>query len=167
MADIEPTHAGTEPAERTHSFMDDLAQPEPRPSGGFSRSFRFLRPRTGMAQSEPHPSGGFSLASLFLLVTAAGVISLLARTIVVTKVEPTLVSIHAAIGAFIGGIVGAIVGAGYPRPSSSTALGWIAGTATGGVCAATAASGGSPWLFFVGAAALIALGIASRWMHRL
>lgn len=126
----------------THAFMEDLAK------------------------SEPRPSGGFSLASLFLLVTAAGVISLLARTIVVTKVEPTLVTVHAVIGGFIGGIVGALIGAQYPRPVSSIGLGWLAGTATGGVCAATAASGGSPWLFFVGAIALITLGIASRWVQR-
>jgi len=148
MADIEPTNGPTSPdeeaaAQRRRSFMDDLAVPEP-----------------------PRPSGGFSLASLFLLVTAAGVISLLARRIVITKVEPTLVNIHALIGGLIGGIVGAIIGAGYPRPKSGTALGGFFGTVTGGVGAATAASGGSPWLFVVGAAALVALGLASRWMHQ-
>ncbi|MGH7134445.1 MAG: hypothetical protein ACREHD_01820 [Pirellulales bacterium] len=124
------------------SFMEDLARPE------------------------PPPQGGFSLASLFLLVTAAGVIALLARSIVETKIEVTLVVVHAVIGGFVGGIVGAIIGAGYPRLLAGLALGWFIGTVTGAVCAATAASGGSPWLFCVGAAALVALGVASRWMHR-
>ena len=127
--------------ESEHSFMDDLARPEP-----------------------VAPQGGFSLASLFLLVTAAGVIALLARKIVETEIEVTIVVIHAIVGGFVGGIAGAIIGAGYPRPVSSGLLGWSVGTATGAVCAATAASGGSPWLFVVGAAALVALGVASRWM---
>ena len=139
----EPFSDDPAPARTDRSFMDDLAAPEP-----------------------PLPQCGFSLASLFLLVTAAAVISLLARSIVVPKIEVTLVGIHAAVGGFIGGIVGLIIGAGYPRPLSGMALGWLVGTITGAVCAATAASGGSPWLFFVGAAALIALGFASRWMHR-
>jgi hypothetical protein len=122
--------------------MDDLAAPEPA-----------------------HSQGGFSLASLFLLVTAAGVIALLARKIVETDIEVTIVGIHAAIGGFIGGIAGGIIGAGYPRPVFSGLLGWLVGALTGAVCAATAASGGSPWLFVVGAVALMALGVASRWMH--
>jgi hypothetical protein len=126
-----------------HSFMDDLAAPEP-----------------------VQAPGGFSLASLFLLVTAAGVIALVGRTIVETEIEMTVVAIHAIIGGFVGGIAGAIIGAGYPRPHISGPLGWAVGTLTGAVCAATAASGGSPWLFVVGAAALVALGIASRWIHR-
>jgi hypothetical protein len=123
--------------------MDDLAAPEPT-----------------------HVQGSFSLASLFLLVTAAGVIALLARTIVETKIEVTIVAVHAIIGGFIGGIVGAIIGAGYPRMLFGLGLGWFVGTLTGGVCAATAASGGSPWLFVVGAAALLTLSVASRWIHR-
>lgn len=134
--------AVSEPATDIRSFMDDLARPE------------------------PPQQGGFSLASLFLLVTAAGVIALLARSIVETKIEVTLVVVHAVIGGFVGGIVGAIIGAGYPRLLAGLALGWFIGTVTGAVCAATAASGGSPWLFCVGAAALVALGVASRWMHR-
>jgi hypothetical protein len=129
------------PAER--SFLDDLAASEPVPV-----------------------QGGFSLASLFLLVTAAGVIALLARKIVETEIEVTVVMIHAGIGGFIGGIAGAIVGAGYPRPLPSGLLGWLVGTLTGAICAATAASGGSPWLFVVGAVALVALGVASRWIHK-
>lgn len=127
--------------ESEHSFMDDLTRPEPAP-----------------------PQGGFSLASLFLLVTAAGVIALLGRTIVETEIKVTIVVIHAIVGGFIGGIAGAIIGAGYPRAVASGLLGWFVGTATGAICAATAASGGSPWLFVVGAVALVALGIASRWM---
>ncbi|HEV3344071.1 MAG TPA: hypothetical protein VG125_27095 [Pirellulales bacterium] len=139
----EPVHEGPTPDAAERSFMDDLAAPEPG-----------------------HPPGGFSLASLFLLVTAAGVIALLARKIVETEIEVTVVTIHAIIGGFIGGIAGAIIGGGYPRPSVSGPLGWLAGTLTGAVCAATAASGGSPWLFVVGAVALVALGVASRWMHQ-
>ena len=147
MADSQPMHNKPTDefatAEHDRSLPDDPAPPEPA-----------------------HGQGGFSLASLFLLVTAAGVISLLARAIVATDVASEIVGIHAAIGAFIGGIAGAVIGAGYPRPLSGIGLGWLAGTLTGSVCAATAASGGSPWLFFVGAAALVALGVASRWMHR-
>ncbi|MGH7193899.1 MAG: hypothetical protein ACREJM_10250, partial [Candidatus Saccharimonadales bacterium] len=76
------------------------------------------------AGHEALPSArGYSLASLFLLVTAAGVISLLARTIVITKVEPGIVTVHAVVGGLIGGIVGAVVGAGYPRPKSCVGLG--------------------------------------------
>lgn len=130
------------PAADIRSFMDDLARPE------------------------PPQQGGFSLASLFLLVTAAGVIALLARSIVETKIEVTLVVVHAVIGGLVGGIVGAVIGAGYPQLLAGLVLGWFIGMVTGAVCAATAASGGSPWLFCVGAAALVALGIASRWMHR-
>lgn len=125
------------------SFMDDLISPEPTPA-----------------------QGGFSLASLFLLVTAAGVIALLGRKIVETEIEVTVVAIHAIVGGLIGGVAGAIIGAGYPRPLPSGLLGWLVGTATGAICAATAASGGSPWLFVVGAAALVSLGVASRWIHR-
>jgi hypothetical protein len=118
-----------------------------------------------LSGSEPVPvQGGFSLASLFLLVTAAGVIALLARKIVETDIEVTIVAIHAIVGGIIGGIAGAIIGAGYPRAVGSGLLGWLVGTATGAICAATAAAGGSPWLFVVGAVALVALGIASRWM---
>lgn len=135
-----PIEMAPEPDGR--SFMDDLAAPEPL------------------------PQGGFSLASLFLLVTASGVIALLARNIVITKIEASIVEIHAAAGGFIGGIAGLIIGAGYPRPLGGMALGWLVGTITGAVCAATAASGGSPWLFCVGAGALVALGLASRWMYR-
>jgi hypothetical protein len=127
--------------EPEHSIMDDLAGPEPAP-----------------------PQGGFSLASLFLLVTAAGVIALLARKIVETEIDYSIVTIHAIVGGFIGGIAGAIIGAGYPRAVASGLLGWLVGMATGAICAATAASGGSPWLFVVGAVALVALGVASRWM---
>src|SRR5579864_4320264 len=111
-----PDRPAAAPAAR--SFMDDLAADEP-----------------------PLPQGGFSLASLFLLVTAAGVIALLARSIVVTKIEVSIVEIHAVVGGFIGGIVGLIIGAGYPRPLSGMGLGWLVGTITGAVCAATAASG--------------------------
>ncbi|HET6879463.1 MAG TPA: hypothetical protein VFI31_04890 [Pirellulales bacterium] len=117
--------------------------------------------------SEPPPVyGGFSLASLFLLVTAAGVIALLARNIVETDLKKEIVILHAIVGGFIGAIVGAIVGASYPRFATGFFLGGFVGAVTGGVCAATAASGGSPWLFCVGAAALIGLGFAARWMHR-
>src|SRR5262249_44209129 len=70
------------------SFLEELAAPEPVQS-----------------------PGGFSLASLFLLVTAAGVIALLARKIVETEIHVTVVVIHAVVGGFIGGIAGAIVGA--------------------------------------------------------
>lgn len=142
MSATEPSHDNPVPA-TDDSFMDDLAQPEPAPV-----------------------QGGYSLASLFLLVTVAGVIALLARKIVETKIEVTIVGVHAVVGGLIGGIAGAIIGAGYPRPISSALLGWVAGTLTGATCAATAASGGSPWLFIVGAVALVALGVASRWMHR-
>jgi hypothetical protein len=131
------------PPRGDNPFMDDLAKPEPAPV-----------------------QGGYSLASLFLLVTAAGVIALLARKIVETETKVTIVGVHAVVGGLIGGIAGAIIGAGYPRPVSSALLGWIVGTLTGATCAATAASGGSPWLFIVGAVALVALGVASRWMHR-
>jgi hypothetical protein len=141
MAASESTPDEPSAAQADRSFMDDLSAPEPA-----------------------HAQGGFSLASLFLLVTAAGVIALLARSIVETKIEISLVAIHAVIGGFIGGIAGAIIGASYPRMLIGLGLGWFVGTLTGGVCAATAASGGSPWLFFVGAAALLALGVASRWM---
>ncbi|HWB07680.1 MAG TPA: hypothetical protein VG826_00445 [Pirellulales bacterium] len=138
-------HGPTEPTGNAggHSFMDDLAEPEPVRS-----------------------QGGFSLASLFLLVTAAGVIALVGRTIVETDIEVTVVAVHAIIGGFVGGIAGAIIGTGYPRPLSSGLIGWFVGTLTGAICAATAASGGSPWLFVVGAAALVGLGIASRWILR-
>jgi hypothetical protein len=125
------------------SFMDDLVKPEPPPT-----------------------SGGFSLASLFLLLTAAGAIALLARNILETKIEPTLIGVHAILGGAVGGIVGAVIGAGYPRLPVGLAVGSFVGTLTGGVCAATSASGGSPWLFCVGAAALVVLGFASRWLHR-
>ncbi|HVX11353.1 MAG TPA: hypothetical protein VHC22_09250 [Pirellulales bacterium] len=113
-----------------------------------------------------HTPGGFSLGSLFLLVTAAGAIALLARNIVETKVEVGLITLHAVIGGFAGGIAGAIIGAGYPRLMAGLALGWFVGTVTGSVCAATAASGNSPWFFCVGAVSLLALGAASRWRHR-
>jgi hypothetical protein len=125
------------------SFMDDLTGPEPPPA-----------------------SGGFSLASLFLLVTAAGSMALLARNIVETEISKELIAVHAVVGGFIGGIVGGIIGASYPRVMTGIFLGGFVGALTGGVCAATAASGGSPWLFCVGAAALIALGLAARWLHR-
>ena len=134
-----------EPAARSEaqSFMDDLAAPEPE------REHR-----------------GFSLASLFLLLTAAAVISALGRNLTSTKIDLTWINIHFAVGAIIGGIGGAIIGIGYPRPVSSGLLGCFVGGLTGGICAATAASGGSPWLFVVGGAALVALGLASRWMHQ-
>jgi hypothetical protein len=114
----------------------------------------------------PRPEEGFSLASLFLLVTVGGVIAFLAREIVETKVDFSLVQIHAIVGAVVGGIVGLIIGAGYPLKRGGMTLGGFVGVFTGGVCAATAASGGSPWLFCFGAAALLALGFASRWLYR-
>lgn len=154
MSASEPSPNGPADSADLRSFMDDLAKPEPPPA-----------------------SGGFSLASLFLLVTAAGAVALLARNIVerllaarlpgnLPKFEPTVIGVHAILGGIAGGIVGAITGAGYPHRLTGVALGWFVGTLTGGVCAAAAVSGGSPWLFCVGAAALAALGIASRWLHR-
>ena len=144
-----PNETATGDTSDIRAFMDDLAQAEP-----------------------PISPGGFSLASLFLLVTAAAAIALLGRNIVqqfdnpLPKFQPTLIVVHAILGGIVGGIVGAIIGAGYPRLLTGLAVGWFVGTLTGSICAAASASGGSPWLFFVGAAALIALGVASRWLHR-
>lgn len=153
MSAPEPPPNGPADSADLRSFMDDLAKPEP-----------------------PSASGGFSLASLFLLVTAAGAVALLARNIVerlagrlpgnLPKFEPTVIGVHAILGGIAGGIVGAITGAGYPHRLTGVTIGWLVGTLTGGVCAAAAVSGGSPWLFCVGAAALVTLGIASRWLHR-
>ena len=141
MSAIDPVPDETQQAEP--SIMDDLAAPAPAPG-----------------------EGGFSLASLFLLVTASGVMALLARAMVETELDVRVMGFHAAAGALIGGIAGAIIGAGYPRPLASALLGWMVGTLAGAVSAATAASGGTSWLFLIGAVALVALGIASRWMLR-
>lgn len=116
---------------------------------------------------EPLPaSQGYSLASLFLLVTTAGVIAGLARNITQAEVETSVVLIHGGIGSFLGFIVGAVIGFGYPRRFRGMLLGAFVGWLTGGVCAALAAAGGSPWLFGLGALALLTLGFASRWIHR-
>lgn len=109
---------------------------------------------------------GYSLASLFLLVTAAGVVAGLARNIGQTQTGSVMLLIHACVGAVLGFLAGAIIGLGYPRRARGMLLGSFVGSLTGGICAALAAAGGSPWLFFLGAAALLALGLAARSIHR-
>ncbi len=125
------------------------------------------RPTGNRADRQAPPSPrGFSLASLFLLVTAAGVVAGLARNIGQTQTGSVVLLVHACIGAFLGMWAGALIGFGYPRRVSSILLGSFVGALTGGICAALAAAGGSPWLFFLGAVALLTLGFASRWIHR-
>lgn len=109
---------------------------------------------------------GYSLASLFLLVTAAGVVAGLARNIGQTQTGSVMLLVHACVGAVLGFLAGAIIGLGYPRRARGMLLGSFVGSLTGGICAALAAAGGSPWLFFLGAAALLALGLAARSIHR-
>ena len=124
-------------------------------------------PPGNSAEDEALPSPrGYSLASLFLLVTAAGVVAGLARNIGQTQTGSVVLLVHACVGAVLGFLAGAAIGFGYPRRARGILLGSFVGSLTGGVCAALAAAGGSPWLFFLGAAALLALGFASRWIHR-
>ena len=91
MTTSEQTPDGPPTAPENNPLMDDLASSEP-----------------------PRPEDGFSLASLFLLVTVGGVIAFLARGIVETKADFSLVQIHAIVGGVVGGIVGLIIGASYP-----------------------------------------------------
>lgn len=123
-------------------------------------------PKPGGPRDPAPSSQGYSLASLFLLVTTAGVIAGLARNIAQTQIESLVLAIHAAIGTLLGSIAGAVIGFGYPRRLRGMLLGSFVGSLTGGVCAALAAAGGSPWLFGLGALALLTLGFASRWIHR-
>ncbi|HJT31914.1 MAG TPA: hypothetical protein VJ783_07655 [Pirellulales bacterium] len=123
-------------------------------------------PKPGDPRDPAPSSQGYSLASLFLLVTTAGVIAGLARNIAQTQVESWVLAIHAAVGSLLGCIAGAVIGFSYPRRLRGMLLGFFVGGWTGGVCAALAAAGGSPWLFGLGALALLTLGFASRWIRR-
>lgn len=123
-------------------------------------------PKPGDPRDPAPSSQGYSLASLFLLVTTAGVVAGLARNIAQTQVESWVLASHAAVGSLLGSIAGAAIGFSYPRRLRGMFLGSFVGSLTGGICAALAAAGGSPWLFGLGALALLTLGFASRWIHR-
>lgn len=123
-------------------------------------------PKPGDPRDPAPSSQGYSLASLFLLVTTAGVVAGLARNIAQTQIDAMVLAVHAGIGSLIGCIAGAVIGFSYPRRLRGMLLGSFVGWLTGGVCAALAAAGGSPWLFGLGALALLTLGFASRWIHR-
>lgn len=139
----------------------DAIEPTPQegaaPPGVFSHA---------VAGDDVLSARGYSLASLFLLVTATAVLAGLARNIFQTGIQPVIISIHAGVGSFLGFLAGAVIGFGYPRRLRGMLLGSFVGWLTGGVCAALAAAGGSPWLFVLGAAALVALGFTSRWIRR-
>ena len=130
-----------------HSFMDDYVRPPSTP-----------------------PARGYSLAALFLLVTTSGIVAALLRNASLQTdwkagADNRFLVVYGAIGCVVGAVVGFVSGLAYPRAREGALLGALAGGLTGGICSGIALAGASIWIFLMGGAALVAMGICARVGH--